>query len=141
MYRHIIFCLINILLVGQSFSQIPSIDIKSPLVKKIAFKSIVSKNDKEMYDKCIKWKLSSKDVYRIFSLVSPITSEEKAGLYNWLPCYFRAKVTYKGCIYTMEVNAASFLVLYNNKTTLYFGCSSSACERFFVLAGGSASSD
>jgi len=129
------------LFVSRSFSQIASIDIKSPLVKKIAFKSIVSKDDKEMYNKCIRWKLSYKDVYKVFSLVTPITSEEKAGLYNWLPCYFRAKVIYKGCIYTMEINAASFLVLYNKKSTLYFGCSSSACERFFVLAGGNASSD
>jgi hypothetical protein len=50
-------------------------------------------------------------------------------------------VIYKGSIYTMEVNAASFIFLYNSQHTLYFGCSSTTCRPYFVLPGGNASQD
>lgn len=113
-----------------------SVKFQSPVIKYMDFKDTTLDSDKKVYVKCQKWKLSKKDISYILTLVKPISSEEKAGLYNWLPCYFRSKVLYKGCIYTMEINAASFIVLYNKKATLYFGCSSTACESFFVLAGG-----
>lgn len=142
MDKRIIFILMGILLFGHAFSQKkPSILIKSPLIKKIEFKDTLSKNDKAIYHQCQEWKLTCKEVHEIFSLAKPISSEEKEGLYNWLPCYFTSEVLYNGSAYTMEINAASFIVLYNKKRTLYFGCSSRDCSKFFVLSGGNASAD
>ena len=141
MFKSVLFLVINIFFLTQSFAQKDtSLHIKSPLVKILIFKDTTSKNVEDIYHKCQKWKLSVEDAYKIFSISNQISSEEKAGLYNWLPCYFKSKILYRGCTYTMEINAASFIVLYNKKSTLYFGCSSSNCENYFVLSGGNASS-
>lgn len=142
MGKLIVFILMGTLLFGYAFPQKrASILIKGPLIKKIEFKDTVLKNDNAIYHQCQKWELTCKEVYKIFYLAKPISSEEKEGLYNWLPCYFISKVLYKGSIYTMEINAASFIVLYNKKRTLYFGCSSRDCGKFFILPGGNASDD
>ncbi len=144
MYKKFIFLLTIIFFLNNVYSQNDSsLQIKSALVKVITFKNkdTVSKYDKEMYRKCQSWELSLNDAYKIFSIVKPVSSEEKGGLYNWLPCYFQTKVLYKECFYTMEINAASFIVLYNKKSTLYFGCSSVECQNFFVLSGGNSSGD
>jgi len=142
MFRNILLVLISLLLTSNAFPQKKSlIVVKCPLVKFIEFKDTASETDKDIYRKCNEWSLAPKDTYKIFSLVKPITSEQKNNLYNWLPCYFKTTVDYKGNIYTMEVNAASFIVLYNDKTTLYFGCSSEGCKKYFILNGGNASAD
>jgi len=94
-----------------------------------------------MYQACVAWKMSDDDVEKIFSLVKPISSEAKGGLYNSLPCYYEAEVLYEGKNYTMEINAASFIVLYNENSIIYFGCPLEACNTFFILPGGNASGD
>jgi len=94
-----------------------------------------------MYRACVAWKMSDDDVKKIFSLVKPISSEAKGGLYNSLPCYYEAEVLYEGISYTMEINAASFIVLHNENSNVYFGCPSEACNTFFILPGGNASGD
>lgn len=88
-----------------------------------------------MYKASVAWKLSAGDVMKIFSLVKPISSEAKGGLYNSLPCYYEAEVLYEGKKYTMEINAASFIVLYNKNSIVYFGCPSEVCKPFFILPG------
>lgn len=94
-----------------------------------------------MYQACVAWKMSDDDVEKIFSLVKPISSEKKGGLYNSLPCYYEAEILYEGKKFTMEINAASFIVLYNENSIVYFGCPSNACNSFFILPGGNVSGD
>ena len=142
MNKNIIFLTLGIFLLNQLFSQQDSvIFIRSALEKKTEFKDTISKKNHDLYKECLDWKLSTEDAYKIFGMMKSISSEAKAGLYNWLPCYFESKVLFNGCVYTMEINAASFIVLYNKWSTLYFGCQSAECKNYFILPGGNASGD
>lgn len=126
----------------QSISQQNSLlNIHSKLIKILEFKDTTLKSEKEMFQKCKKWEITSKDILIAFSLSKLITPEQKSGLYNWLPCYYKCMVRYKGINYTMEINGASYFTLYNKSETLYFGCSNSECEKYFILKGGNASAD
>ena len=115
------------------------IKLQAPLIKYMEFKDTILSEDKKIYKKCQKWALSKNDVYKLFSLAKQIKSEEKSQLYYWLPCFYKSTVLYKNDLYTIEINAASFITLYNSKTTLYFGCSCDLCLKYFILAGGNAS--
>ncbi|MCX6300550.1 MAG: hypothetical protein NTY72_15830 [Bacteroidetes bacterium] len=142
MIKSYIVTILNILISIHSFPQQNSaLRIKSKLIKTIEFKDTTLKSEKEMFQKCNNWEISINDALKAFSFSKQITSEQKSALYNWLPCYFKSTVIYNKSKYYMEVNAASYIVLYNKSSTLYFGCSNSECEKFFILKGGNASAD
>ena len=96
--------------------------LQGDFVKHMEFKDSIRPSDKKVYEKCKKWILQNDVIYRVLQFVKPITSEEKGGLYNSLPCYYQGRVLYKNQKYIIEINAASYITLYNDKAIIYFGC-------------------
>lgn len=115
--------------------------LQGTLTKHLEFKDSTRPSDKKVYEQCKKWELQDEGIKNVLLLVKPISSEQKGGLYYSLPCYYKGNVIYKNQKFTIEVNAASFITIYNEKTTLYFGCSSKDCSKYFVMEGGNASSE
>ena len=101
--------------------------------KEMIFEEHLLENEKEFKTKCENWNLNTDDVYFIFSKSKLETSEVINSEYYYLPCYYISKAEYKGEIYTIKINAASFVVLFNDKKTLYFGCKDTDLKDYFVL--------
>jgi hypothetical protein len=121
--------------------QLTDIFIKDSFSKEMHFKNhdTITSSDQKIFKLCQRWCLNKKDILKIFKLATKISSEEKGSDYYDLPCYYKARVILNNNVYTMEINAASYIVLYNDNSQLYFGCASPKCDKYFVLKGGHAS--
>ena len=107
--------------------------IVDDLKKNIEFEDNLTGEEKELFEKCQNWELTEKEICEIFSKSKLSTSEEIHGMYYWLPCYYNTTIEYNNNNYTMEINAASFIVIYNDDETLYFGCDNEELRKYFVL--------
>src|SRR5258708_5360998 len=111
----IIFCLLCLFSINSSLraQKLTGIIIKDSLIKEMHFKtSDTLPIDKKIIRLCKNWKLTKHDMLNIFALSKKITSEEKGGAYYDVPCFYKATVMLNDSTYTMEINAASYIVLY-----------------------------
>jgi hypothetical protein len=76
---------------------------------------------------------SKTKIENIFTKRIKLTSEQKQSEYYQLSCYYKGKIRLKKIEYTFELNAASFITLYNDKEVLYFGFKLRDCPKCFVL--------
>ncbi|MBI5371237.1 MAG: hypothetical protein HZA79_04320 [Sphingobacteriales bacterium] len=91
----------------------------------------------DKYDSlCMQWQLTKDQIKFIFLRSKKITPEEKQLLYYYLPCEMQGELRCNGVIYRYRVNAASFIVLFNKDTAMYFGNEDKNMEKYFILHPG-----
>ena len=128
----LIFCVI---LYSYAFAQAkPSFTIVGQVEKINTFKDSLTKSDREIYTKCKKWTLSKLEIKTLFKRRIKITSEQKQSEYYQLPCYYKGVIQFGKSKYTFELNAASFLTLYNDNEILYFSFRLPNAKKYFILS-------
>jgi hypothetical protein len=70
--------------------------------------------------RCQTWTLEEKDIIEIMKNMKQVSSTEQYSRCYTYPCYYTAKVKYKGIEYKMVINAASHIELIGSKENLFF---------------------
>lgn len=116
-------------------------DKKEPKQNKISYNgvSVLTAIKKQTNDqgefKCDSWSLTKDQVTEVLGKAKVISSHDFMYLYNVLPCEVNGEVILNNKKYFYSANAGSFVKLYTNDTTMYFGCSKD-CEKYFLSTGG-----
>jgi len=84
------------------------------------------------YKKCESWSLTSDQLKIVIRKFKPISSEVENLVYSYMACEMTGKIKIDNTEFKYWINAGSTLTLINKDTTLYFGCSSKECKRFFL---------
>lgn len=85
---------------------------------------------------CKGWTLAAGDLKDIIKLSHVVSGSEIHDLYYTLPCSFETKLVIDGVPFSANINAGSYLYLFNDSTQCYLGCSDDSCRRFFLKTGG-----
>jgi hypothetical protein len=81
---------------------------------------------------CNDWVLSESDLTNLLTSMRIATSEEYNSLCYFYPCFYTCTVTNDSLSYTMMINAASWVCLYNDTVKVYF--INSAKSNVFIQA-------
>jgi len=103
---------------------------------KVVWMSKSIEADSVYKSRCEDWNLHEYDVAEILGKSKVITGMDVHDLYYRLPCIYNVGLTINGVGYSMEVNAGSFMYLYNAMHSTYLGCSDEACTKYFIETGG-----
>lgn len=89
--------------------------------------------DPFLFEACLNWQLSKKDVKNILKHSHTITSIERHAIYYYLPCTIAGTLKKNNKFYSYQINAAANLILTSNTDIEYYGCSKAECEKYFLM--------
>jgi hypothetical protein len=88
--------------------------------------------ENQYYNQCESWNLTEKKIVEIIKLSKPISSHEFQYQYYVLPCEFNGQLKIDNAMFRYKVNAGSYVVLISSDTTIYLGCASKKCKKYFL---------
>lgn len=84
---------------------------------------------------CKEWRLSAKQIEKIFSLSGRYKDNSVTmGYYwYWFPCEISGEIMENSKVWHFVINAAATATWSDGKKTIYWGCSKEECDRFFIM--------
>ncbi|MDP4008035.1 MAG: hypothetical protein Q8P68_02475 [Candidatus Peregrinibacteria bacterium] len=91
-------------------------------------------NNSALLEACMNWQLSKEDVKEIFNNARQISEMEKTRSYYSIPCEISGGLERDGVPFSFEINGgATIMLISQNKTHTYYGCSAILCEPYFLI--------
>lgn len=108
--------------------------LEKDTIKVLSLNKKVSKDttENQYYNQCKSWNLSEKEIVEIIKLSKPISTHEFQYQYYVLPCDLNGQLKINSEMFKYKVNAGSYVVLIGSDTTIYLGCSSEKCKKYFL---------
>ena len=107
-------------------------------IKTVKVLTIVKENKRiastgeDLGDKCDKWGLNKTTIEKIIKVSEPISGEKWHLLYDVWPCDITGKLLLKLDTFSYEVNAGSYIVIWNSDTSFYYGCTDRRYRNYFL---------
>jgi hypothetical protein len=94
-----------------------------------------TKSAASLQESCKNWELTFNELELILRKSVPMSTEEKASNFYWLPCMITSIAIIDDKEYSITVNAASFIEVETkeNEEIIILGCIYKSCRRNFLL--------
>lgn len=84
------------------------------------------------YQKCKTWSLTINEFKKVIREFKSMSSELQYLSYSYMLCEKKGEIKIDNILFDYWLNAGSTLTMKNNDTTLYFGCPSKKCKKYFI---------